>query len=85
MIDRIIKKDLTSRLSWTITDVKEDGTVIVSKNTNSAEPEPYEGVLPEGIYIVIADLRGMDWSRIGGGVVFDTKPLVVDKDSKLVL
>jgi hypothetical protein len=57
MKNRVIKSDLTSRLSYTITD-DSNGILKVIKNTNQVEKEEYEGICPEGNYIVLTDIAG---------------------------
>jgi hypothetical protein len=79
MKGRIIKTDLTDRMSYTITD-DTDGILQVVRNINSAVPEPYEGICPEGKYLTLAAI-----ARFGETFdIVDVKNgiFTVDKDGR---
>lgn len=78
LINRVIKRDLSSQTSFTVIDDKPVLKVI--KNTNILDKEPFEGICPEGLYVVLAELKGMPIN-----ITFETKQVRVSRNGHYII
>lgn len=80
MIGRVIKPDMTSRVSYTITSINK-GVVEVCRNVSTGHPEEYCGPCPKGEYTCLRELIGLDFKELfKEGPIFE-----VDENSLLTL